>query len=168
MLLGEQRHNGCEQFVTRRRRGCDLNPGPSAPESSTLTTRLPSHHLARYKCCVLTPKPPLQAAESNCFLPDNTCLPKPPSIEIRAVDGAADVHACVCSPRSAALSVINHIADVEMPKFDEASVFPVHLVYTSCSCQHATGSQTALAETAPAERRTNSCKSKERKMTDRT
>jgi len=23
--------------------GCDLNPGPSAPESSTLTTRLPSH-----------------------------------------------------------------------------------------------------------------------------
>ena len=31
--------------VTRQRRGCDLNPGPSAPESSTLTTRLPSHHL---------------------------------------------------------------------------------------------------------------------------
>ena len=25
--------------VTRQRRGCDLNPGPSAPESSTLTTR---------------------------------------------------------------------------------------------------------------------------------
>ena len=30
--------------VTRQRRDCDLNPGPSAPESSTLTTRLPSHH----------------------------------------------------------------------------------------------------------------------------
>jgi len=29
--------------VTRQRRGCDLNPGPAAPESSTLTTRLPSH-----------------------------------------------------------------------------------------------------------------------------
>jgi len=29
--------------VTRQRRGCDLNPGHSAPESSTLTTRLPSH-----------------------------------------------------------------------------------------------------------------------------
>jgi len=28
---------------TPQRRGCDLNPGPSAPESSTLTTRLPSH-----------------------------------------------------------------------------------------------------------------------------
>jgi len=30
--------------VTRQRRGCDLNPGLSAPESSTLTTRLASHH----------------------------------------------------------------------------------------------------------------------------
>ena len=27
--------------VTRQRRGCDLNPGPTAPESSTLTTQLP-------------------------------------------------------------------------------------------------------------------------------
>jgi len=29
--------------VTRQRRDCDLNPGPYAPESSTLTTGLPSH-----------------------------------------------------------------------------------------------------------------------------
>ena len=29
--------------LTRQCRGCDLNPGPIAPESSTLTTRLPSH-----------------------------------------------------------------------------------------------------------------------------
>jgi len=29
--------------VTRQRRDCDLNPGPSAPQSCTLTTRLPSH-----------------------------------------------------------------------------------------------------------------------------
>ena len=46
LLLGEQRHDGCEQLpktVTRQRRYCDLNPGPTAPESSTLTTRLPSH-----------------------------------------------------------------------------------------------------------------------------
>jgi len=45
-LLGEQRHNGCEQFaktVTRQRRDCDLNPCPSAPESNRLTTRLSSH-----------------------------------------------------------------------------------------------------------------------------
>jgi len=46
LLLGEQRHNGCEQFAqdcyptaSRLR----FEPGPSAPESSTLTTRLPSH-----------------------------------------------------------------------------------------------------------------------------
>jgi len=32
--------------VTRQRRGCDLNPGPSAPESSTLTTRLPSERMS--------------------------------------------------------------------------------------------------------------------------
>ena len=42
---------GCHYFppglqtVTRQRRDCDWNPGPSAPESSTLTTRLPSHSL---------------------------------------------------------------------------------------------------------------------------
>jgi len=31
--------------ITRQRRSCDLNPGPSVPESSVLTTRLPSHPL---------------------------------------------------------------------------------------------------------------------------
>jgi len=35
--------------VTRQRRDCDLNPGPSAPESSTLTTRLPS--LSHFQGC---------------------------------------------------------------------------------------------------------------------
>ena len=35
--------NSLSKTVTRQRRGCDLNPGPSALESSTLTTRLPSH-----------------------------------------------------------------------------------------------------------------------------
>ena len=40
LLLSEQRHDGCEQFaktVTRQHCGCDLNPGPSVPESSMLT-----------------------------------------------------------------------------------------------------------------------------------
>ena len=37
--------NSLPKTVTRQRRGCDLNPGPTAPESSTLTTRLPSHPL---------------------------------------------------------------------------------------------------------------------------
>ena len=35
--------NSLPKTVTRQRRGCNLNPGPSAPESSTLTTQLPSH-----------------------------------------------------------------------------------------------------------------------------
>jgi len=35
--------NSLPKTVTRQRRDCDLNPGPTVPESSTLTTRLPSH-----------------------------------------------------------------------------------------------------------------------------
>jgi len=34
--------NSLPKTVTRQRCDCDLNPGPSAPESSTLTTRLSS------------------------------------------------------------------------------------------------------------------------------
>ena len=36
--------NSLPKTVTRQRRGCNMNPGPTAPESSTLTIRLPSHH----------------------------------------------------------------------------------------------------------------------------
>ena len=32
--------NSLPKTVTRQCRGCDLNPGPSAPESSMLTNRL--------------------------------------------------------------------------------------------------------------------------------
>ena len=35
--------NSLPKTVTRQRRDCDLNSGPSAPESSMLTIRLPSH-----------------------------------------------------------------------------------------------------------------------------
>jgi len=35
--------NSLPKTVTSQRHGCDLNPGPSAPNSSMLTTRLPSH-----------------------------------------------------------------------------------------------------------------------------
>jgi len=34
--------NSLPKTVTQQRRDCDLNPGPSAPEFSTLTTWLPS------------------------------------------------------------------------------------------------------------------------------
>ena len=37
--------NSLPKTVTRQRRDCSLNLGPSAPESSTLATRLPSHPL---------------------------------------------------------------------------------------------------------------------------
>jgi len=52
LLLGEQRHNNTmgnlgmntlPKIVTQQRRDCDLNPGPSTPESSKLTTWLQSH-----------------------------------------------------------------------------------------------------------------------------
>jgi len=35
--------NSLPKTVSRQRRDCDLNPGPSASESSKLTTRLASH-----------------------------------------------------------------------------------------------------------------------------
>ena len=35
--------NSLPKTVTLWCHGCDLNPGPSVPESSTLTTWLPSH-----------------------------------------------------------------------------------------------------------------------------
>jgi len=50
--------NSLPKTVTRQRRDCDLNTGPSAPESSTLTTRLPSHradYTAPLFCLVLQP-----------------------------------------------------------------------------------------------------------------
>jgi len=40
--------NSLPKTVTRQRNDCALNPGPSAPESSTLTTRLPSHSDSHY------------------------------------------------------------------------------------------------------------------------
>ena len=40
--------NSLPKTVTRQRRCCDLNPGRPASESSTLTTRLPSHPVIAY------------------------------------------------------------------------------------------------------------------------
>ena len=42
--------NSLPKTVTRQRHNCDLNPGPSAPESSTLTTRLSSHPVIIVGC----------------------------------------------------------------------------------------------------------------------
>jgi len=43
--------NSLPKTVTRKRRDCDLNPGPTAPESSTLTTRLPSQQMEPKALC---------------------------------------------------------------------------------------------------------------------
>ena len=52
--------NSLPKTVTRQRRNCDLNPGPSAPESSKLTTRLLSHPLSEelwiFAKCLPRPK----------------------------------------------------------------------------------------------------------------
>ena len=56
MNRGTMGVNSLPKTVTRQRRDCDLNPDPSAPESSTLTTRLPSHRPLNYRllCQCLT------------------------------------------------------------------------------------------------------------------
>ena len=41
--------NSLPKTVTRQCRGCDLNPGPSAPESSTLTTTAAEPPVAQAK-----------------------------------------------------------------------------------------------------------------------
>jgi len=42
--------NSLPKNVTGQRRGRDLKPGPTAPESSTLTTRLPRDATLQYLC----------------------------------------------------------------------------------------------------------------------
>ena len=48
--------NSLPNTVTRQRRGCDLNPGPTASESGTLTTRLPNHPVVLKLFCSLKNK----------------------------------------------------------------------------------------------------------------
>ena len=64
--------NSLPKTVTRQHRGCDLNPGPSAAESSMLTTRLPSHpQLQVYSYIytqVYTGQPVVPATTGNCAL----------------------------------------------------------------------------------------------------
>ena len=42
--------NSSPKTITRQRRRCELNPGPTVPECSTLTNRLPSHPRLREGC----------------------------------------------------------------------------------------------------------------------
>ena len=47
--------NSLSKTVTRQRHSCDLKPGPSVPESTTLTTRLPSHLCKHWQVIIITP-----------------------------------------------------------------------------------------------------------------
>ena len=53
MNKGTMGVNNLPKTVTRQRRSCDLNPGPSAPESSTLTTQLGQDIFARAQIPIL-------------------------------------------------------------------------------------------------------------------
>ena len=53
--------NSLSKTVTRQHRDCDLNPGPSVPESSTLTTRLPSNP----EYCLYVAKCPNNVTKKN-------------------------------------------------------------------------------------------------------
>ena len=55
--------NSLSKTVTRQRRDCGLKSGPSALESSALTTRLPSHRATK----VPVIKSPLSVCPSICF-----------------------------------------------------------------------------------------------------
>ena len=74
--------NSLPKTVSRQRRGCDLNPGPTAPESSTLTTRLPSHPKPRYlqlieatACSSYTKKFPCHCPVRQCRVLQISALP---------------------------------------------------------------------------------------------
>jgi len=54
--------------VTRQRCDCDLNPGPSAPESSTLTTRLPTTEHQKKTSCRRSDK------AHDCYVTVTLCI----------------------------------------------------------------------------------------------
>jgi len=59
--------NSLPKTVTQQHRGCDLNPGPSAPESSTLTTRLPSHPRSEYINILLGCSTCTESKDAACY-----------------------------------------------------------------------------------------------------
>jgi len=74
--------NSLPKTVTRQRRDCDLNPDFSAPESSTLTTRLPSH---------------LQVS-TNKWQVAGVYLPLIAFFNLTVQDGKRSVTFCLCLP----------------------------------------------------------------------
>ena len=121
--------NNLPKTVTRQRRDCDLNPGPTAPESSTLTTRLPSHRfytvtMRVYRCrfCV------------SCVFPQ---LPWVNSIRCAHLMAALIMHACCAEPRI----IIHGVCAVRPPtRFAREArmlahfVMPATRIIRACAC----------------------------------
>jgi len=65
--------NSLPKTVNRQRRGCNLYPGRTAPESSTLTARLPGHltYLNKRQMCanmrIFQHNPHLSLCKKNCM-----------------------------------------------------------------------------------------------------
>ena len=84
--------NSLPKAVTRQCRDYDLNSGPSAPESSTLTTRLPSHPVVYTK----SQAPITGNSVVDHYLPQSRAYDKP-----RVVTACKNSH-CVRVPRTSA------------------------------------------------------------------
>ena len=82
--------NSLPKTVTRQRRGCDLNPSPSAPESSTLTTRLPSHPSV-IGCTIYTSVRPCQLVPSDQERSPDSLLSTTVAAEQRTDDGLGTI-----------------------------------------------------------------------------
>ena len=89
--------NSLPKTVTRQRRGCDLNPGPSAPESSTLTTRLPSHQDTKSAINRTVVDQP-STADSTCdgrpIVHHSTVIVKPSTARFRRTGPSATADTC--------------------------------------------------------------------------
>jgi len=92
--------NSLPKTVTRQRRDCDLNPDPSASESSTLTTRLPSQPLVII-ALQISERFRLQPNLYTCII-DNQY--RTVGLLIRLADGTAAIRClrlvCVCRPNA--------------------------------------------------------------------
>jgi len=101
--------NSLPTTVSRQRRSCDLNSGTSEPESSTLTTRLPSHPSVCRRCmrsgsCLLwsMSKTAFYTASDDRLLVYQTDRPVLATARCRRVNSAATADSNHYGPNSIA------------------------------------------------------------------
>jgi len=105
--------NSLPKTVTRQRRDCDLNPGPSAPESSTLTARLPSHPKPMYtnKQCEMTTSD--QTSQSRMSVMDDMSTSRLSSWSVKCGLLSAVVDVALATAVVAAAAVVRSSNDDE-------------------------------------------------------